>query len=139
MTTTQRRFLIVDDDPQNNMLSKMALKKSLGEVDVMDFLIPEEGLHYIQTQLSKMKEVKTILFLDINMPSMSGWEFLEEFELLADFIKRQFEIYILSSSLDPRDLKKVDENVLVIGFVEKPLRKERLLEMFGGSGVKSEK
>lgn len=131
MTLTQRRFLIVDDDPQNNILSKMALKKSLGEVEVRDFLIPEKGLEYIQSEFSDEREEKTVLFLDINMPTMSGWEFLEKFEILADFIKMQFEIYILSSSVDPRDLKKVSENSLVLGFIEKPLRKERLLEMFG--------
>ena len=131
MTTTQRRFLIVDDDPQNNILSKMALKKSLGEVEVRDFLIPEKGLEYIQSEFLDVRGMKTILLLDINMPTMSGWEFLEKFEVLADFIKMQFEIYILSSSVDPRDLKKVSENSLVLGFIEKPLRKERLLEMFG--------
>lgn len=131
MTAAQRRFLIVDDDPQNNILSKMALRKSLGEVQVTDFIIPERGLEYIQSEFTIAKSEKTILLLDLNMPTMSGWEFLEKFETLEDQIKNQFDIYILSSSVDPREIEKARENPLVINFIEKPLGKKMLLEMFG--------
>ena len=131
MTAAQRRFLIVDDDPQNNILSKMALRKSLGEVQVTDFIIPERGLEYIQSEFSLATGEKTILLLDLNMPTMSGWEFLEKFETLEDQIKNQFDIYILSSSIDPRDIEKAKENPLIINFIEKPLGKKMLLEMFG--------
>ncbi len=131
MKAAQRRFLIVDDDPQNNIISKMALRKSLGEVQVTDFIIPERGLEYIQSEFTIAKSEKTILLLDLNMPTMSGWEFLEKFETLEDQIKNQFDIYILSSSVDPREIEKARENPLVINFIEKPLGKKMLLEMFG--------
>ena len=131
-TIAQRRFLIVDDDPQNNSLSKMALKKSLGDVQVQDFIIPEEGFEYIQTAFSlNAEKEKIVLFLDINMPTMSGWEFLEKFETLDEQVKKQFAIYILSSSIDPRDLEKAKENSHIIDFIVKPLGKKMLLEMFG--------
>src|SRR3982751_6711155 len=129
MTGTQRQFLIVDDDPQNNFLSRMALRKSLGEVQVTDFIVPEEGLEYIRNH--SHADGKTILLLDINMPGMSGWEFLEKFKTLEENIKNQYEIYILSSSVDLRDIEKARENSLVVDFIEKPLGPNRLLEMFG--------
>ena len=127
-----KRFLIVDDDPQNNSLSKMALKKSLGEVEVKDFIIPEVALEYIKTEFEhKPHAEKTTLFLDINMPTLTGWEFLEKFETFAEPIKNQFNIYMLSSSVDPSDIQRAKLNPLVKDFIEKPLNKALLTRMFG--------
>ncbi len=110
----------------------MALRRSLGEVEVDDFIIPEKGLEYIESEFSGGTEgEKIVLFLDINMTTMSGWEFLAKFEAMEERIKKQFEIYILSSSVDPRDYQKAKENPLIIDFIEKPLGKTTLLRMFG--------
>ncbi len=131
MTKPTRRILIVDDDPQNNSLSKMTLKISLGEVDVKDFLIPEVALEYIETEFANyMSEEKTTLFLDINMPSLTGWEFLDIFNTFTDSVKKQFNIYILSSSIDPADIQRAKLNPLVTDFVEKPLSKSMLIKIF---------
>jgi response regulator RpfG family c-di-GMP phosphodiesterase len=131
MNTMKKRFLIVDDDPENNLLSKMALKRSLGEVEVTDFIAPEDGLHYIESQISNSAEgEKIVLFLDINMPTMSGWEFLEKFAEFVKTIVDKFCIYILSSSVDPRDIQRAKENPLVAGFIEKPLDRKMVSEMF---------
>jgi response regulator RpfG family c-di-GMP phosphodiesterase len=134
MITKQKRFLLVDDDPQNNLLSKMALKKSFGDVDVKDFVLPEKGLEYIQSEsaLSGPQDVKTTLFLDIDMPTLTGWDFLKKFEALKESIKAQFDIYVLSSSVDPRDIERAKSNPLVRDFIEKPLNKATLIKMFGG-------
>ncbi|CAN5687007.1 response regulator [soil metagenome] len=132
MTKVMKRFLIVDDDPQNNTLSKMALKKSLGEVLINDFIIPEEGLQFIESEFNnKPYGEKATLFLDINMPTMTGWEFLEKFKEFNESLKEKFTIYILSSSVDPRDIERAKENPHVVGFIEKPLQKKMLLEIFG--------
>ncbi len=132
MTKARKRFLIVDDDPQNNSLSKMALKRSLGEVLVNDFVIPEDGLEFIENEPShNPPDGKTTLFLDINMPTMTGWEFLEKFKTFKPSLKEQYNIYILSSSVDPSDIKRAHANPLVVDFIEKPLSKATLVKMFG--------
>ncbi|MGZ5242560.1 MAG: response regulator [Bacteroidia bacterium] len=132
MANLTRRFIIVDDDPQNNFLSRMILRKSLEEVEVKDFLVPEEALEYIKTEFDhKPGDESIALFLDINMPSMTGWEFLEEFKTFPESIKQQFNIYMLSSSIDPADIQRAKQHPLVVDFMEKPLRKARLIEMFG--------
>ncbi len=131
MTTAQKRFLIVDDDPHNNILTKIVLKKILGEVLVQDFVAPEKGLEYIRSESSRNPEgEKTVLLLDINMPNITGWEFLDIFETMDDRTKSQYDIYILSSSIDPRDIKKAKENPLVIDFIEKPLGVNMMLKLF---------
>jgi len=131
MSSLKKRFLIVDDDPENNMLSKMVLKRILGEVEITDFVEPEAGLEYIESQFAKEAEgEKIVLFLDINMPTMSGWEFLDKFAAMVHTIIEQFCIYILSSSVDPRDIQRANENPLVAGIIEKPLDRKTLFEMF---------
>lgn len=132
MTQITRRFLIVDDDTLNNYITKILLKKSFEGVHVNDFTNPENGLDFMKSEPSHHPpEAKTILLLDINMPVLSGWEYLDAFELLDGSIKDQYEIYILSSSVDPGDVQRAKNHPLVKDFMEKPLNKEVLVKRFG--------
>ncbi len=131
MKQMKKKFLLIDDDSINNYLSIMILENTFQELLVYDFTIPENGLEFIKSELNLSPlNGKTTLFLDINMPTMSGWEFLEEFELLDASIKEQYNIYILSSSLNPKDIDRADANPLVKGFIEKPLNEATLLKIF---------
>src|SRR5437870_13687949 len=93
------RYIIIDDDPVNILLCRMIIKSVWGKVNIQTFEVPETGFEYIKTEYTKNKdEVPTVLFLDINMPSWTGWEFLENFEMLDEKIKMQIKIYLLTSS-----------------------------------------
>lgn len=132
MTQPTKRFLIVDDDPINNFLIIRALKQAFYEVYINDFTIPEDGLEFMKSEPShNPPDGKTILLLDINMPTISGWEYLEKFELFDTSIKEQYDIYILSSSVDLKDINRAKDNPLIIDFIEKPLNKAILLKIFG--------
>lgn len=110
----------------------MVLKISLGKIEVTDFIVPEVGLEYIESEFVPSPDgEKTTLLLDINMPTMSGWEFLEKFDNFKEHLKKQFSIYILSSSVDPSDIRRAKQNPLVVDFIEKPLTKATVLRMFG--------
>ena len=123
-----RNYIIVDDDPINNIICKMQLEIALGAVDIKTFESPEEGLEFIENEFVK-SPVPTILFLDINMPSISGWEFLEQYEKFIEDVKTQIAIYILSSSVDPRDKDKASANKYIKGFLSKPLDKAMILSI----------
>lgn len=123
-----RKYIIVDDDPFNNMLCRMQLEITLGDVDITTFEIPEEALAFIQEEYSN-DIMPTILFLDINMPTITGWEFMEEYEKFSDEVKKQISIYILSSSVDSRDKDKADDNKFIKGFMSKPLQNEQILSI----------
>jgi response regulator RpfG family c-di-GMP phosphodiesterase len=119
------RFVIIDDDPVNNALCKMIIKMVLGKMDVRTFTLPEKGFQFLETEYSgKENDSISIILLDLNMPIMSGWEFLERFEELDSQIKSQLEIYILSSSVDPRDKERADADKNVEDYIIKPLTKE---------------
>jgi response regulator RpfG family c-di-GMP phosphodiesterase len=110
----------------------MILKKSFENVHINDFTIPEDGLDFMKYEPShNPPDGKTTLFLDINMPSISGWEFLEAYEQFDTSIKEQYDIYIFSSSVDPKDINRARENPHVLDFIEKPLNKAALSKMFG--------
>ena len=131
MVKLPKQFLIVDDDILSNFLSKKALEKSLGDVDVRAFIVPELALSYLETEFEpKQLQEKTILLLDINMPTLTGWEFIDKFNTLRESIKNKFNIYMLSSSIDPVDIERARLNPLVTNYLEKPLNKVILTKMF---------
>jgi CheY-like chemotaxis protein len=78
-----------------------------------------------------LEQKPTVLLLDINMPLMSGWEFLERFDNMKDEVKNLFRIYILSSSVDPRDKQRSYANKNVKAFLVKPLVKDNVVDILG--------
>ena len=116
---TDLKYIAVDNDEFNNLLCSMIIEDTLGEVDIRTFTKPEEGLLFIENIKSP-----SVLFLDINMPTLSGWEFLEEYEKFNEEVKMNLSIYILSSSLDRRDKERANRNKYVKGFISKPLESE---------------
>ena len=128
--STIQKYIIVDDDPTNNEICNITLEMVLGEIDIKTFDVPEEGLAFIQNEYIKPLK-PTVLFLDINMPTLTGWEFMEQFEKFKEKVKKQISIYILSSSVDQRDKDKAKANKYIKGFISKPLNREIILSIAG--------
>jgi CheY-like chemotaxis protein len=122
--------MVIDDDPQSNLIVKLTIKKYLHPLEIRIFTDPAEGLEWIKnSNIGELTESKTILLLDINMPLMSGWEFLEKFEKFDIKVQHQFIIFMLSSSVDDRDFEMAKSYKTVRGYFVKPLNKEELLEL----------
>jgi response regulator RpfG family c-di-GMP phosphodiesterase len=125
-----KKFITIDDDGFNNSLCKLIVRRTLGITDVESFTNAEKGLEYIVTSF-KINGIQqpTILFLDINMPIMNGWEFLEYFDKLDPIIKRNIFVCILSSSVDSRDRKRAEANSNVYKYLVKPFSSEMLTDL----------
>jgi len=115
------QFILIDDDPMNNLICKLTIEMTLGQTDVKAFVNPEHALEYLHGEFSSLKETSAVVLLDINMPNMSGWEFLEMFDNLSFDIKERVRICILSSSIDDRDKERSYANKNVVDFLVKPL------------------
>lgn len=111
------RILLVDDDPIFLTLAELAIKKERPNVHIFKANNGEEAISFLS-----LEEVDTI-FLDLNMPVMNGWEFLDS---MATQKKRNHKIYVLTSSIDPSDRKKAEENPLVQSMLEKPLDRGKI-------------
>jgi CheY-like chemotaxis protein len=124
------RFICIDDDSINNLICRLSIKRAFKEAEIQTFEAPKKGLEFIQNEYSKTEsETTTVLLLDVNMPGWSGWDFLDNFEKLENVIKKQFRIYMLSSSVDPKDKARARLNKFVVDCIEKPLSDASLQSM----------
>lgn len=114
--------MLVDDDTTNNMICEFTIKRFHNDADIQIFTVPEKALSFIEEGYNrKSGALPTLLLLDINMPTMSGWEFLDVFSEFDDALKKQFSIYILSSSIE--DFTKDAANYKCLqGFLSKPFK-----------------
>ena len=124
------RFIAIDDDPVNNLICKLTIEMVASAPEILTFTNAAEGFDYIQNQYAANRDkTETVLLLDINMPVMSGWEFLERFDNLGTDVKSLFKIFILSSSVDERDKQRSYANKNVNAFMVKPLVKDNVVEI----------
>lgn len=111
--------LIIDDDKIVCYLHERLLKK-IGFLNVTFFTDSREALKYVTNSINK----KFILFLDLNMPLLGGWEFLDR--LSDGNFENKLTVYIVSSSIDERDHNKANNYNVVEAFLEKPLTYEKV-------------
>ncbi|MBN3583441.1 response regulator [Algoriphagus aestuarii] len=114
-------IFLVDDDPINNLINNRLLSKVEVSETIEEFL---EGQYAINRISSFSMDSRILIFLDINMPVMNGWEFLKKYQ--EEFPDRKDTIIILSSSIDFQDRQKADEYSIVSGFLEKPLTLDKI-------------
>ena len=116
------KILLVDDDPIFLTLAELAIKKESEKVEIFKAMNGEEAINFLKTQSVD------IIFLDLNMPVMNGWEFLDVLPQIENWGK---QVYVLTSSIDPSDQRKADENPLVTSMLEKPLDREKISSTLG--------
>jgi|SRR5579872_5872841 len=124
------KYIIVDDDSLNNLICSLMLKRTLHEAGIKTFERPQEGLVFIQNNINSVV-THSVLFLDINMPTLTAWDFLGQYESFSEEIKKQISIYLLSSSISQRDRDKAKTYKYVKGFISKPLTTETILSIAG--------
>lgn len=123
-------FIVIDDDYINNVICDKMIQLTMPGANVVTFTEPEKGLEHILATYSGIGENKAILFLDINMPSLNGWEVLDRFAGFSEEVKNRVKIIMLSSSIDPLDKEKALKNPLVSEYVIKSLSRVKLRTLF---------
>lgn len=111
-------FLIIEDNLIDQFIIRKLLKKVL-EVD--DISIANNGKEGIQWLNSHQHISSLIILLDIQMPVMNGFEFLREYDKLDLKMKKETQIYVLSSTLDADEIRKIKDTNNVTEFLSKPL------------------
>lgn len=95
--------LLVDDNPSDNFLHRLVVQEAKVANEVIEFSRATEALEFLRT---REREDSCLIFLDINMPHMSGFEFLEEYNRLDSSRKRHVVVLMLTTSLHYEDQKK---------------------------------
>ncbi len=124
---------IIDDDPIFIYGTKRIMKEVNFSDTILEYNNGQEALEEL-SQRSQAKELMPeVIFLDLNMPIMNGWEFLEEFEKLPIQNEKRIIIYIVSSSVDPRDLECVKDFKQVDKYILKPITPNDLEAVLGAT------
>ncbi len=121
--------LLVEDDPITIMVCDRIITMSSFSDKVVSCENGKYAIDYLKDLSSRHEAIPEIIFLDINMPVMNGWDFLEELENIKPYLANLPRIYILSSTVDPEDYKKAKTFATVVDFISKPLSKEMLEEI----------
>ncbi|MAU16523.1 MAG: response regulator [Muricauda sp.] len=120
---------VVDDDDIYQFTMGVALK-NFPEVKLAStFSDGAEALDYITTNQNEPDSLPDIIFLDINMPVMDGFQFMEEFVDLLPKLEKTIKVYLVSSSIDPKDLKKAKRIDAITDYLIKPLKSEDIREV----------
>ena len=125
------KILCVDDDPITLMLCKKVIEKTSFAQEIITAQNGEEALQYFKKIITEIKKGNVVdypklVLLDLNMPVMNGWEFLDAYleNKFQDIITTKF--IVLSSTIDPHDVNKSKNYQMVIDFMSKPITTEML-------------
>jgi len=118
-------IMCIDDDPITSMLFKKVVQKASFAKKIINASNGEEALMLINN-ISNEETKPQLLFLDLNMPVINGWEFLDLFQQSDYFHVYDTKIIILTSTIDPDDIKKSESYPNVIEFLSKPITIEML-------------
>lgn len=124
--TVFKKVLVIDDTEMDLKIAQMAMSRYSFADEIVLKKSAMSGLEYLESFQSEPEGLPQLIFLDINMPELNGFDFLDRYEQLPDVIKRNCIIMMLSTSLVEEDHKKAMENKFVSKFLNKPIDKTKL-------------
>lgn len=121
---------VIDDDPQFQYILKRMIDRVLESHQILQFVDGGQAIAFIRENLSTPSKLPQLIFLDINMPDVSGWQFIEQLNLITD--KNYLPIiYMVSSSTDKEDMDRAMTYEKLKGYLVKPLTIPELKRIFG--------
>jgi CheY-like chemotaxis protein len=124
-------ILLVDDDNVHHVVTSMLIKRLPFHLESSKAMDGREAIDQIKADLNNPP---SLVLLDLNMPVMNGWEFLEEMNELIPKMPRQPVICILSSTIAPDDIERSKSYPTVHSFISKPLLKKDMIELLTSLG-----
>lgn len=119
MSDTNLGFIVVDDSKLDCVIAQKIISLATGSSNIKSFMFAKEALDSIAA--GQEGAGKRILFVDIQMPVMNGFEFIEAFEQLPEQVREQYIIYVISSSINESDINRAMQYHSVSRFISKPL------------------
>lgn len=115
-----KNMVLIDDSKMDNYISKFIIKESNLAENINIFSSPIEALEYLETLKNDHEKFPEVIFLDINMPDMDGFGFLDEYSKFSKDIIEETAVFMLTSSNDPKDIKRALEYPVVKKYFTKP-------------------
>jgi CheY-like chemotaxis protein len=135
MSNIKPTVLIVDDD----RVYRFAAVKIIAATGMAGTIIEcndgQEALNFIRKNIDKSTSLPDLIFLDINMPVMNGWDFLKAFTVIAHHVPKTIHIYVVTSSIDKTDVEHSKEFSVVTDYIVKPVTRETFGKLLSAVGV----
>jgi two-component system, chemotaxis family, chemotaxis protein CheY len=120
---------LIDDDKIFQFTAYKILQSTNITPNILQFENAPAALQFLKDKSPEASALPDYIFLDINMPQTDGWMFLEDYEKFKDGLAKPITIYVVSSSIDPSDMKKARLNNNVKDYVVKPLTREKFIAL----------
>jgi CheY-like chemotaxis protein len=124
-----KKIMLVEDDEIFVFITKKIIKKAEFDGELKVFGNGQDAIEYLEGIAHQEDLLPEVIFLDLAMPVLDGWGFLDEFLILKPKLVKKITIYIVSSSVSPHDIERSKKISLVSDFIVKPISKERFLEI----------
>ena len=126
---TYKTILLIEDDKTTNFLHRRILTRMAAANNIVEASNGEEAIAYLRSHAEKPGQTPLLILLDIKMPVMDGFEFLQEYEKLVNNLNPDIRIIMLSSSVSPIDLTRMKDFPHVSGYYSKPLSEDMVREI----------
>jgi CheY-like chemotaxis protein len=126
---TKKTYFIVDDDEIFNFIHSEIINLHNIDAVVTKFSSSTEALEKIKSMITEGCPLPNYILLDINMPELNGFELMDELSILPKFYFQNTKIFMVTSSLNEKDIKKAFSYELLSGFKSKPLTVEIISEL----------
>ncbi|MBW4889069.1 response regulator [Mucilaginibacter sp. HMF5004] len=124
------KALVIDDDPIFQYIAEKIFKKTNLFIETGCFLDARSALDFLDKNKENVELLPDIILLDLYMPSLSGWEFLNRYDEMCDTLKKKIPVYILTSSVDPKEIARSKSHPSVKAFTSKPMTFEFVHDLY---------
>jgi CheY-like chemotaxis protein len=121
---------IIDDDTIYQFILTSIINKNKLAENILSFSDGEKAIQYFMDNKANSEKIPDILFLDVNMPIMDGWMFIEEYARIKKEIIKKTAIFMLSSSVNPIDIERAGKIAEISDYIIKPIKLEEVKRIF---------
>lgn len=128
--THSQRVMLVDDDWDTNNIHQILLKMVDPDVEILDFLDARKAFAFLEQETGPVD----LLLLDINMPTLNGWEFIHKYASLDPVKREHTKVVMVTASLSKKDQEQAAKNDHIKRYLNKPVTLDIARELLGMAG-----